>query len=341
MTASPASRSIDATALGAGAFNGNNRFIRLVISGTSGHPFCKPSQPEKTIKELNVESMIDASETLPPAAPPLVDPAELRSWVILEDDHLQVIDKPGWLVCHPSKNGPWSSLAGAVREEFKPDAIRLIYRLDRETSGVIILAKTEAMGRRLGKAVLGRRIGKLYVTLLDGEMEAVATVDEPLGPDPSANVTVKQRVVSGEGSQEASTIFYPLMVRNGFTLAGVELLTGRKHQIRAHAEWLGKRVVGDKLYGPDPGLYLEFATQGWTLRHSKMLGMTRQALHCAAIDLRTTGLDYLLRAPWPADMARFAQRKMGLSADEAQRLIDAFVAKKLPVPAPWTAGEIG
>ena len=285
--------------------------------------------------------MIDATETLPPAVPPLVDPAELRSWVILEDENLLVIDKPGWLVCHPSKNGPWSSLAGAVREEFKLDAIRLVYRLDRETSGVIILAKTEAMGRRLGKAVLGRRIGKLYVTLLEGEMTGAVTANEPLGPDLAANVTVKQRVVPGgsEGAQVATTIFHPLIARNGFTLAAVELVTGRKHQIRAHAEWLARRVVGDKLYGRDPGLYLEFAAQGWTTRHSELLGMTRQALHCAAIDLRTTGLDYLLRAPWPADMARFAQRNMALSADDVQQLIDAFVAEKLPVPPPWTVGE--
>lgn len=276
--------------------------------------------------------MLDPREILPPARPPLVDPGELRRWVMLDDERLLVIDKPGWLVCHPSKNGPWSSLAGAVREEFKPDAIRLIYRLDRETSGVIILAKTEAMGRRLGKAVLQHRIGKLYVALLEGEMPESITVNQPLGPDLAANVTVKSRVVAGEGAQEAVTIFHPLAAQGGFTLVGVELVTGRKHQIRAHAEWLGRRVVGDKLYGPDPGLYLEFAQQGWTARHSALLGMTRQALHCAAIDLRPTGLDYLLQAPWPADMARFAERNMQLSAAEAQRLVDAFVAAKLPQP---------
>ena len=276
--------------------------------------------------------MIDASEILPPSVPPLVDPAELHGWVMLDDERLLVIDKPGWLVCHPSKNGPWSSLAGAVREEFKPDAIRLIYRLDRETSGVIVLAKTEAMGRRLGKAILDRKIGKLYVALIEGEMSDSVTVNQPLGPDPTANVTVKQRVVSGEGSQEAVTVFHPLLARNGFTLVGVELVTGRKHQIRAHAEWLSHRVVGDKLYGPDPGLYLEFASQGWTARHSELLGMTRQALHCVSIDLRSTGLDYLLRAPWPADMARFAERNMSLSMEEAQRLIDTFVNEKLVKP---------
>src|SRR5882757_6501383 len=131
--------------------------------------------------------MIDASETLPPALPPLVDPADLRRWVMLDDERLLVLDKPGWLFCHPSKNGPWSSLAGAVRAAFTPDAIRLIYRLDRETSGVIILAKTEAMGGRLGKAVLKHQIGKLYVTLLEGEMKESITVNQPLGPDLAAN----------------------------------------------------------------------------------------------------------------------------------------------------------
>jgi 23S rRNA pseudouridine1911/1915/1917 synthase len=232
--------------------------------------------------------MIDAREKLSPVAPPLVDPADLRSWLILEDEHLLVFDKPGWLLCHPSKNGPWSSLGSAVREEFQQDIIRFVYRLDRETSGVIVLARTEAIGRRLQSAVPHRKIGKLYVTLLEGEMSEPVTVDQPLGPDPNVNVTVKQ-------------------------------------------EWLGRRVVGDKLYGPDPGLYLEFAVHGWTARHSEQLSMTRQALHCAAIDLRPTGLDYLLRAPWPADMGRFAEQRMGLPAAEAQRLIDGFVERKLSV----------
>jgi 23S rRNA pseudouridine1911/1915/1917 synthase len=278
--------------------------------------------------------MIDAAEALPPAVPPLVDAAELPKWVLLHDERLLVVDKPGWLVVHPSKNGPWSSLAGAVRETFKLDAIRFAYRLDRETSGVIILSKTEAVGGRLGKAVLQRKIGKAYVVILEGELAGPVTVDQPLGPDPTTNVSVKSRVVPADspGAQAAVTKFHPLVSRGGFTLVGVELLTGRKHQIRAHAEWLQHRVVGDKLYGPDPGLYLEFATQGWTERHSALLALTRQALHCAAIDLRPAGLDYLLRAPWPADLARFAEKRMQLPAAEAQRLIDAFVAEKLPAP---------
>jgi 23S rRNA pseudouridine1911/1915/1917 synthase len=262
-------------------------------------------------------------------APPMVEPADLRSWLLLEDQNLLVFDKPGWLICHPAKNGPWSSLGGAVREEFQQDIIRFVYRLDRETSGVIVLAKTEAIGGHLQGAVRQRKIGKLYVVILEGELREPVIVNQPLGPDPTVNVTVKQRVMEGAGSQEAISIFHPLAVRGGHTLAGVQLKTGRKHQIRAHAEWLGNRVVGDKLYGPDPGLYLEFARNGWTARHSELLTMPRQALHCAFIDLRPTGLNYLLRAPWPADMARFAEQRMGLSSHEAQQLLDAFITEKL------------
>jgi len=276
--------------------------------------------------------MIHATDPLPPAEAPLVNPGDLPKYVLLNDARLLVIDKPGWLVVHPSKNGPWSSLAGAVREGLGVETIRFVYRLDRETSGVILLAKDEATGTRLGKAVLKRQIGKAYITLLEGELPAAVTVNQPLGPDPTANVSVKSRVVPAgtAGAQEAHTVFHPLAVRNGFTLAGVELLTGRKHQIRAHAEWLRHRVVGDKLYGKDPTLYLEFATQGWTARHSALLPITRQALHCAAIDLRPAGMDYLLRAPWPGDLARFTERQMGLTAAEAQQLIDDFVAVTLP-----------
>ena len=278
--------------------------------------------------------MLDPAEVPPPAIAPLVDPLALGGWILLEDEKLLVIDKPGWLVVHPSKNGPWSSLAGAVREGRGLETIRFIYRLDRETSGVIILAKDEATGTRLGKAVLKRRLGKAYVTILEGELTEAITVNQSLGPDPTANVTVKSRVVVAgtEGAQEAATVFHPLVSRGGYTLAGVELLTGRKHPIRAHAEWLGRRIVGDKLYGPDPSLYLEFAINGWTERHSALLPITRQALHCAAMDLRPAGMDYLLCAPWPKDLARFAESRMALPAEEAQHLIDAFVAKQLPAP---------
>lgn len=271
---------------------------------------------------------------LPPAEAPLVDPAELRGWVRHDDDRLLVIDKPGWLVVHPSKNGPWSSLAGAVRAGFGLETVRMIHRLDRETSGVMIFARDEAMGSRLQKAVGRGLLGKAYVALLEGELAAAQEVDRPLGPDPMASVTVRQRVVEAgtPGAQAARTIFSPLAHGGGLTLAGVQLITGRKHQIRAHAEAIGHRVVGDKLYGPDERLYLEFAQSGWTARHSALLPLTRQALHCAAVDLRPAGVAHLFTAPWPVDLARFAERRMGLAPAAVQALLDAFIARTCPAP---------
>lgn len=271
---------------------------------------------------------------LPPAEAPLVEPAELRGWVRHDDERLLVIDKPGWLVVHPSKNGPWSSLAGAVREGFGLETVRMIHRLDRETSGVMIFARDEAMGSRLQKAVGRGILGKAYVALLEGELAATQEVDRPLGPDPTASVTVRQRVVEAgtPGAQAARTIFHPLAHGGGCTLAGVQLITGRKHQIRAHAEAIGHRVVGDKLYGPDERLYLEFAQSGWTERHSALLPLTRQALHCAAVDLRPAGVDHLFTAPWPADLARFAERRMGLAPAAVQALLDALIARTCPAP---------
>ena len=271
--------------------------------------------------------MIPIEEALPSSIAPLVNPADLPSWVIFSDENLLVIDKPGWLVVHPSKDGPWSSLAGAVSEGMGMETVRITNRLDRETSGVIVLCKDGVTSRRLHRAMTKRLIGKAYVALLEGELTAPLVVDEWLGPDLSAGVTVKQRVVPAdtEGAQSATTVFHPLAVRGGCTLVGVELMTGRKHQIRAHAEFIAHRVLGDKLYGADPWLYLEFARHGWTERHSELLRLTRQALHCVAVDLRPAGLDYQFRAPWPADLARFAAREMQLPSDEAQHLIDTFV----------------
>jgi 23S rRNA pseudouridine1911/1915/1917 synthase len=142
-------------------------------------------------------------------------------------------------------------------------------------------------------------------------------------------VTVRQRVVEAgsPGAQAAQTIFKPLAATADYTLAGMRLLTGRKHQIRAHALALGHPVVGDKLYGPDESLYLEFATKGWTERHSALLPLPRQALHCAAIDLRPAGLDHVFRAPWPADLAKFAQSEMGLEPGLAQQLSDGCAVR--------------
>ena len=146
-----------------------------------------------------------------------------------------------------------------------------------------------------------------------GELVAPVTVNRPLGDDLSSPVFVKSTVVeTGEG-QEAITHFTPVGCGSGVTLVRVVTETGRKHQIRAHAQWLGHSLVGDKIYGPDARLYLDFIDHGWTESLAEKLLLPRQALHCAEIDVRGAGLSHVFTAPWPEDLRRFLEAR-GIAA---------------------------
>ena len=107
----------------------------------------------------------------------MITPGELASWVIHEDERLLAVDKPGDVVCHPSKHGPWSSLVGAAREHAGLDTVHLVFRLDRETSGVVVLAKDPQTARRLQTAMQERRVGKAYLAILTGEMTGEVAPD--------------------------------------------------------------------------------------------------------------------------------------------------------------------
>jgi 23S rRNA pseudouridine1911/1915/1917 synthase len=272
----------------------------------------------------------------------LITPEEFRAWVIHEDERLLVVDKPGDVVCHPSKHGPRSSLVGAAREHAGLDTIHLVFRLDRETSGIVVLAKDARMAARLQTAMQNRRVGKGYLAVLTGHLVAPARVDQPLGDDTASPVFIKTAVVAN--GRPAVTGFEPMAIMpgaetggavdgantfgpggagvdcgssgtvadaptrgpgEGFTLVRVVPETGRKHQIRAHAQWLGHPVVGDKIYGPDARCYLDFIDRGLTPELAAKLLLPRQALHCARIDLRPAGLPEVFTAPLPADLRDF------------------------------------
>ena len=228
---------------------------------------------------------------------------EIKSWVIYEDDRLLVVNKPGDVVCHPSKAGPWSSLVGAAREYTGLPTMHLVFRLDRETSGVVVLAKDAKMASVLQSAMMDRKAGKVYLAVLTGELGAPVTVNQPLGDDRASPVFIKSAVV--EGGQAAITHFTPCLAARGFTLARVVTETGRKHQIRAHAQWLGHSLVGDKIYGPDAQLYLDFITQGWSAALAEKLLLPRQALHCTEIDLSAVGAPQIFKAEMAVDMRSF------------------------------------
>jgi 23S rRNA pseudouridine1911/1915/1917 synthase len=240
----------------------------------------------------------------------MIAPAEVPSWVVFEDESLLVVNKPGDVVCHPSKAGPWSSLVGAVREYTGRPTVHLVFRLDRETSGIVVLAKDPVTAARLQRAMQERKIGKSYLAIMTGRLAAPVTVDQPLGDDVRSPVFLKSAVVDAGEGQTAVTHFSPLgpAAAGDFTLVRVRTETGRKHQIRAHAQWLGYPLVGDKIYGPDARLYLEFIDHGWTEGLAARLLLPRHALHCAEIDLRPAGLPWVFTAPLAADLAEFCRQ---------------------------------
>src|SRR5215510_6240470 len=108
-----------------------------------------------------------------PARPlQLIAPEDVPKWILYEDDRLLVGNKPGDVACHPSKAGPWSSLGGALREYTRLPVVHLVFRLDRETSGVVVRAKDAKMASRLQVAMQERKDGKSYLAILTGELRA-------------------------------------------------------------------------------------------------------------------------------------------------------------------------
>lgn len=255
---------------------------------------------------------------------PLVDPDSFVDWIIREDDDLLVLNKPGWLVCHPSKNGPFSSLVGVVREYTGIDKPHLIARLDRETSGLVLFAKRPSVARKFQMAIQARKVEKTYLAILEGEMGVPISVDRSIARRRGGPVFVKSEVSLDRTAQSAVTHFTPLVQNNGYTLCRVIPETGRKHQIRVHAEWLGKRVVGDKIYGPDETLYIDFVERGWTDRLESALPMKRQALHCHRYAFEFPEGPVVLTAPVQEDMLAFCRDVMGLRMDDIRQYTEVI-----------------
>ena len=257
---------------------------------------------------------------------PLVDLDRFTDWIIQEDDSLLIVNKPGWLVCHPSKDGPLSSLVGVVREYTGIDKLHLVARLDRETSGLVIFAKRASVARKFQMAIQARKVEKTYLAILEGELDATVCVDEPIARRRGGPVFVKSEVSSDRTAQAAVTHFTPLIRRCGYTFCKVIPETGRKHQIRVHAEWLDKRVVGDKIYGPDETLYIDFIEQGWTDRLEAALPMKRQALHCYHYAFNFPDRFVSFAASVQQDMLTFCKSAMNVEEDEIKECVSAISA---------------
>jgi 23S rRNA pseudouridine1911/1915/1917 synthase len=250
-----------------------------------------------------------------------VEPGDFPAWILFEDSDVLVLNKPGWLVCHPSKNGPWSSLVGAAKEYLGVDSVHLASRLDRETSGVVLLAKHRKAASLWQKGIERKTVRRSYFAIVRGEMSERRELSTFLGKDPESSVFVKQRVMDRtRTSKRAESVFEPLGTAKGHTFCMVSTKTGRKHQIRAHAQAMGHELVGEKLYGPDESIYLQFCQGGWQPDWLELLGMSRQALHGRSLGfLRDGPVFYADLAP---DMCGFLRDRMGLKEEDVQSLLE-------------------
>ena len=223
----------------------------------------------------------------------LITEEELRAWILFEDERLLVVNKPAHVVVHPSKHGEWSSLIGACRGYLGQSDLHMPTRLDRETSGVVVIVKDADTRRALSRAGLDGHIHKRYYAVLRGTLAEAVTVDQPIGLATGSRVAVR-RAVTPDG-KPCVTRFEPVYrARAGYTLARVTPYTGRTHQIRVHAEWLGLPIAGDKIY-PDDGVFLEFLASGHTAADAD-----RQALHAALWQCDAPSLPLAFHAPLPA-----------------------------------------
>ncbi len=236
--------------------------------------------------------------------------------IVAEGGDWLVVSKPAHLLVHPTRPGGPVTLLDALRgllayEAANGGQVSLIHRLDRETSGLLLVAKTAAAARRFSLDMMRGQIGKEYLALVWGWPDWDArTVDAPLlrQGEKGASAIWLRRAIHPEGAP-ARTQFEVVRrcerTEGRYSLVRARPETGRLHQIRVHLASLGHPVVGDKIYGPDEGCYLRFIETGWTPELARVLWLDRHALHAwrLTFDADGTGGPRTVEAPWPEDLA--------------------------------------
>ncbi len=252
----------------------------------------------RTAPHVNTAAIDDVVAHGAPSSP---DCSGLALTVVFEDAHLLAIDKPAGLVSHPAYKHPSGTLSDCVfarqaaRGEARP---WLLHRLDRDTSGVVLFAKTVETRRAVARQFERHTACKLYVAIAAGALPyASGVLDAPLDRDPAD----RRRTIITPDGQPAFTRFRVLAERSGYLLVLVEPLTGRTHQIRAHLAQAGAPLVGDTRYAPPDDSRYHHAPR-------TMLHAWRARVRYPAAEMPIT-----LVAPLPPDMLAIIDR-LGLEA---------------------------
>ena len=239
---------------------------------------------------------------MPEPAPAHNEPQDIPLTIVFEDEHLLVVDKPAGLVVHPAAGnldgtlvnallhhcaGQLSGIGGVARPG-------IVHRIDKDTSGLLVIAKTDVAHEGLAKQFAAHSIGRRYLAIVNGVPKAtVGTVDAPLAR--SATNRKKIAIVEGKRGKRAVTHWKRLTMLNDAALVECRLETGRTHQVRVHMASIGHPLVGDPVYGRAG------KTHGKIL---KELQFHRQALHAAELDFThpVTKLRLSFASPMPPDM---------------------------------------
>lgn len=233
----------------------------------------------------------------PPDEPQAPDSAAAAGTVpvVFEDDAVIVVDKPAGLVVHPApghRSGTLVQLlAGRVAGGDDDWRAGLVHRLDRDTSGLLVLAKTDAAHSALKQQLQDRTMGRTYTALVEGRPPARSgTIDAPIGRDRRVRTRHSTDTAT---PREARTHFEIRDLIGRYTLLDVTLETGRTHQIRVHLEAIGHPVAGDPVYG-----------------HAGLLGLDRQFLHASRLRFADpgSGAEVDLVSELPADLAHALER---------------------------------
>jgi 23S rRNA pseudouridine1911/1915/1917 synthase len=241
--------------------------------------------------------------------------------VIAESEDFIVVNKPSFLLVHPSKPTKrqtlWSELRNLLAFEIANGGqISIVNRLDRETSGLVLVAKNFESARHFGVMMQEQRIKKEYLAIVWGVPKwETKRVDAPLlrkGIHEQSRIWLKQSI-HPTGAPAVTDFSVECTITHGRTGDSFALIraipqTGRTHQIRVHLASLGHPVVGDKIYGPDEELYLRFIETGWTSELAKRLLLPRHALHSTSLQIEG---GERWTSPLPTDLENFLREEQG------------------------------
>jgi 23S rRNA pseudouridine1911/1915/1917 synthase len=236
--------------------------------------------------------------------------------LLAERAEFLVVAKPPDLLSHPTRPDGAPTLLGWLQDRFPGEFVALANRLDRETSGTVLVARSPEIASRLGAMTMRREIVKHYLALVSGHVASEhGVIDAPigrLGISDANPIWLRQGVIPHDDPErrktaEARTEFWRLAASETCSLLRLRAHTGRLHQLRVHLAQIGHPVIGDKIYGPDPNLYLKFIAEGWTDEHQRVLGLSRHALHAHEMSFLWKGENLNFTAPLPEDMGDLAQ----------------------------------